>query len=116
MTTTPDAVEALECAILEATDGYTKGVAKAVANFLELEGFTISRAETSLSPEQMKALENAEVPKEHDHLNAELGPEMTDAELLLNCQSLAMEFADDNMRKECELAAFELVKKYRGGV
>lgn len=89
-------------------------MAKLLSVSLSQAGFTISRAETSLSPEQMKALENAEVPKEHDHLNAELGPEMTDAELLLNCQSLAMEFADDNLIKECELAAFELAKKYRG--
>ena len=40
-------------------------------------------------------------------------PAVTDAELLLNCQSLAMECADGNLRKECDLSAFELAKKYR---
>ena len=45
---------------------------------------------------------------------ASIEPAMSEAELLLRCQSLAMEFADDNLRKECEQAAFELAKKYRG--
>jgi len=95
MTTTPDAVEAL----VHSCEKYNYGksaskeprgesiiMSDIIEKHLASQGFTIARAE----------------------------PAMSEAELLLHCQSLAMEFADDNLRKDCEQAAFELAKKYRG--
>lgn len=41
---------------------------------------------------------------------------MSDAELLLHCQSIAMEFIPytADYRRACEQAVFNLCKKYRG--
>ena len=85
--------------------------ATAVAFELKKQGFTITRAETSLSPEQMKALENAEVPKEHDHLNAELKPAMSDTELERRATMLVVGIRTGKYNVS---EIVELAKKYRG--
>lgn len=86
--------------------------ATAVAFELKKQGFTIARAETSLSPKQIKALEEAEVPKEHDHLNAELKPAMSEAELEREAVKL-----NSSVRVGRDLTdeIMALAKKYRGG-
>ena len=93
-TTTPDAVEALTNARNSVNSVLVYGdsvrtaeeVSRSIIEQLERNGFTITRAE----------------------------PAMSEEEILLHCQSLAMKFADDNLREEFEQAAFELAKKYRG--
>ncbi len=111
-TTTPDAVDVADVidSILP-TWQFLKAMGKKrtpayMAEKLAALGFTITRTET-------EGIRHSAVA---DYLKDDKGlrPAMSEAELLLHCQSLAMEFADDNLRKDCEQAAFELAKKYRG--
>lgn len=91
MTTTPDAVDTLECAILEATDGYAKGAARAVADYLELEGFTITR---------QPAMTEAELERE--------------ARNLCTAQNIYWDNSHPTTHYMTEAAAIQLAKKYRG--